>query len=230
MVTETLIDVRRVSKIYRRGSETLHVLQDYDLQVAKGEFLALMGPSGCGKSTLLNLMGALDEPDSGAITFAGEDILDLTDSERSAWRARNVGFIFQAYNLVPVLTAFQNVMLPLLLTPLSRARRKEQAQLALNIVGMGDRMSHYPNQLSGGQEQRVAIARAIATDPRVLLADEPTGDLDATNAAAVLDILQSLNKQNGLTIIMVTHDPSAATRAHRTVHLDKVSVPGAVAR
>ena len=230
MVTETLIDVRRVSKIYRRGSETLHVLQDYDLQVAKGEFLALMGPSGCGKSTLLNLMGVLDEPESGAITFAGEDILDLTDSERSAWRARNVGFIFQAYNLVPVLTAFQNVMLPLLLTPLSRARRKEQAQLALNIVGMGDRMSHYPNQLSGGQEQRVAIARAIATDPRVLLADEPTGDLDATNAAAVLDILQSLNKQNGLTIIMVTHDPSAATRAHRTVHLDKVSVPGAVAR
>lgn len=230
MVTETLIDVRRVSKIYRRGSETLHVLKDYDLQVAKGEFLALMGPSGCGKSTLLNLMGALDEPDSGAITFAGEDILDLSESERSAWRARNVGFIFQAYNLVPVLTAFQNVMLPLLLTPLSRARRQEQARLALNIVGMADRMSHYPNQLSGGQEQRVAIARAIATDPRVLLADEPTGDLDAANAAAVLDIMQNLNKQNGLTIVMVTHDASAATRAHRTVHLDKVSPPGAVVR
>jgi putative ABC transport system ATP-binding protein len=218
---ESLVSVQKVWKTYRRGSEDLHVLKGFDLEVEKGEFVALMGPSGCGKSTLLHLMGALDEPDTGRVLFAGEDLDELSSAERAGWRARNVGFVFQSYNLVPVLTAFQNVMLPLLLTPLSRKQRKEQARLALEIVSMGDRMSHYPNQLSGGQEQRVSIARAIATDPTLLLADEPTGDLDAANAEAVLEILRRLNQDNGLTIVMVTHDPHAAQRAHRTVHLEK---------
>jgi putative ABC transport system ATP-binding protein len=218
---ESLVSVQKVWKTYRRGSEDLHVLKGFDLEVEKGEFVALMGPSGCGKSTLLHLMGALDEPDTGRVLFAGEDLDELSPAERAGWRARNVGFVFQSYNLVPVLTAFQNVMLPLLLTPLSRKQRKEQARLALEIVSMGDRMSHYPNQLSGGQEQRVSIARAIATDPTLLLADEPTGDLDAANAEAVLEILRRLNQDNGLTIVMVTHDPHAAERAHRTIHLEK---------
>jgi putative ABC transport system ATP-binding protein len=221
-----LFQLQGVDRIYTRGSEELHVLNGLDLEVRQGEFVALMGPSGCGKSTILNLMGAIDRPDSGKVLFEGQDLGELSEAERAAWRARNVGFIFQAYNLMPVLTALQNVMLPLQLAPISRRRRREQAELALRIVGLEDRMHHHPNQLSGGQEQRVAIARAIATDPRALLADEPTGDLDAVNAAAILDLLQRLNRDNGQTIVMVTHDPAAAGRAHRIIHLDKGAVVG----
>lgn len=217
-----------VDKIYKRGGEELHVLSGLDMEVRAGEFLALMGPSGCGKSTILNLAGGLDVPDAGSVSFNGQDIGDLSESARAAWRARNVGFIFQAYNLIPVLTARQNVTLPLLLTPLSGARRKEQAAKALHLVGLGDRMEHYPNQLSGGQEQRVAIARAIATDPSLLLADEPTGDLDAASAESVLKLLRGLCRDMGKTIVMVTHDPMAAGQADRTLKLDKgVLVHGA---
>jgi putative ABC transport system ATP-binding protein len=216
-----LIRLRSVDRIYTRGSEELHVLNGLDMEVREGEFVALMGPSGCGKSTILNLIGALDRPDAGEILFAGEDLGKLSESERAEWRSRSIGFIFQSYNLIPVLTALQNVMLPLLLQPIGRKRRREQAELALKVVGIADRMHHYPNQLSGGQEQRVAIARAIATDPKVLLADEPTGDLDRTNAEAILDLLKKLNKENGQTIVMVTHDPHAAERADRQLHLDK---------
>lgn len=221
MSNEPLIRFEGVDKIYRRGGEELHVLSGLNLEVRKGEFLALMGPSGCGKSTILNLAGGLDVPDAGTVSFAGEDIGAMSEGQRAGWRSRNVGFIFQAYNLIPVLTARQNVMLPLLLTPLSGKRRKEQAELALKIVGLSDRTEHYPNQLSGGQEQRVAIARALATDPKLLLADEPTGDLDATNAEAILALLKRLNKENGQTIVMVTHDPKAAEQADRTLKLDK---------
>ncbi len=221
MSDNALLRFQGVDKIYKRGDEELHVLAGLDMAVNAGEFLALMGPSGCGKSTILNLAGGLDTPDAGTVTFGGEDIGALSDAGRAGWRSRNVGFIFQAYNLIPVLTARQNVALPLLLTPLGSKARKEQAERALRIVGLGDRMEHYPNQLSGGQEQRVAIARALATDPRLLLADEPTGDLDATSAKDILDLLQRLNRENGKTIVMVTHDPAAAERAHRTLKLDK---------
>ncbi len=221
MTQETLIRLSGVDRIYRRGSEELHVLNGLDLDVPRGEFLALMGPSGSGKSTILNLVGGLDRPDAGRVVFDGDDLGDLDDAELASWRARNIGFIFQTYNLIPVLTAIQNVELPLLLAPLSRKQRREQATLALDIVGLSDRVRHYPNQLSGGQEQRVAIARAIATDPKVLLADEPTGDLDETNAESILDLLGRLNRENGQTIVMVTHDPGAARRAHRTMTLTK---------
>jgi putative ABC transport system ATP-binding protein len=221
MAENALLRFHGVDKIYRRGGEELHVLAGLDLTVGEGEFLALMGPSGCGKSTILNLAGGLDTPDAGTVTFGHDELGALSDSERAAWRSRNVGFIFQAYNLIPVLTARQNVALPLLLTPLNGRARKEQAERALRIVGLGDRMEHFPSQLSGGQEQRVAIARALATDPRLLLADEPTGDLDANSAKDILDLLQRLNRENGKTIVMVTHDPVAAERAHRTLKLDK---------
>lgn len=221
MSSENLVHFEGVDKIYRRGGEELHVLSGLNLDVRRGEFLALMGPSGCGKSTILNLAGGLDVPDSGVVSFNGEDIGAMSESSRAAWRARNVGFIFQAYNLIPVLTARQNVSLPLLLTPLSSAQRKVQAAKALQLVGLEDRSEHYPNQLSGGQEQRVAIARAIATDPAMLLADEPTGDLDAASAEAVLKLLKGLCREMGKTIVMVTHDPKAAEQADRTLKLDK---------
>lgn len=221
MADEPMIHMRGVDRIYRKGGAELRVLQDLDFNVEKGEFVALMGPSGSGKSTILNLAGGLDRPDGGDIRFDGEHLGDLSEGELAAWRARNIGFIFQAYNLIPVLTAQQNVELPLLLTPLGRGKRKAQAQLALEVAGIGHRASHFPKQLSGGEEQRVSVARAIATDPKVLLADEPTGDLDAENAASILDLLCRLNQENGQTIVMVTHDPKAAERAHRVMYLQK---------
>lgn len=221
MADQPLIHLRGVDKIYRRGNEQLRVLDSLDLEVQKGEFVALMGPSGSGKSTILNLVGGLDQPDQGQVLFDGEDLAQLGEADRASWRARHVGFIFQTFNLIPVLNAVQNVELPLLLTPLKKGRRREQARTALEIVGLKDRMRHYPKQLSGGEEQRVAIARAIATDPSVLVADEPTGDLDVANAASILDLMQQLNEKNGQTILMVTHDPKAAERAHRTLRLEK---------
>ena len=216
-----LVEVREVSKVYRRDSVAVPVLEKLDLTIAPGEFLALMGPSGSGKSTLLNLLAGLDTPSSGTIHVAGEDISRLRPKQLAAWRARHIGFIFQLYNLIPVLTALQNVELPLLLTPLSRKERREQAQRALRIVGLEERMHHFPRQLSGGQEQRVGIARAIATDPTLILADEPTGDLDARAAAEILDLLDRLNAEFHKTIVMVTHDPNAAQHAGRTLHLEK---------
>ena len=221
MAEEPMIRMRSVDRTYRKGGAELRVLQDLDFNVDKGEFVALMGPSGSGKSTILNLAGGLDRPDGGEIHFEGEHLDDLSEGALAAWRARNIGFIFQAYNLIPVLTAQQNVELPLLLTPLGRGKRKEQSRLALEVAGIGHRASHFPKQLSGGEEQRVSVARAIATDPKVLLADEPTGDLDAENAASILDLLCRLNEENGQTIVMVTHDPKAAERAHRVMHLQK---------
>jgi putative ABC transport system ATP-binding protein len=215
------IRVRGVSKVYTRGAETVHVLDGLSLEVPKKEFLALMGPSGSGKTTLLNLMGGLDRPDSGSIEVDHEDISTISDRELAAWRSVHVGFIFQLYNLIPVLTAYQNVELPLLLTKLKKSERREHVETALEVVGLKDRMHHRPNQLSGGQEQRVAIARAIVADPTLLLADEPTGDLDATNAEQILELLATLNRSHEKTIIMVTHDPRAAAAAHRLVHLDK---------
>lgn len=220
-MAETLVDIRNLGMTYTRGSEAVKVLSGLSLAIGEGEWLALMGPSGSGKSTLLNLIGGLDRPTEGEILVKGADIGDLDDADLADWRADNVGFIFQAYNLVPVLTAAQNVELPLLLQPLSRTQRKEQVKNALALVGLTDRADHYPNQLSGGQEQRVAIARAIVTDPTLILADEPTGDLDATNAKAILDLMDALNKRHGKTIVMVTHDPSAAARAGRLVQLEK---------
>ena len=216
-----LVQVQQVSKIYRRDSVAVPVLENLDVTIAEGEFLALMGPSGSGKSTLLNLLAGLDVPTAGTITVAGEDISHLRPRQLAAWRARHVGFIFQLYNLIPVLTALQNVELPLLLTPLNRKQRREQAQRALRIVGLEERMNHFPRQLSGGQEQRVGIARAIATDPTLSLADEPTGELDARSAAEILDLLERLNAEFQKTIVMVTHDPQAAKRAGRTLHLEK---------
>jgi len=218
---ETLVRVRGVHKTFSRGGEKIDVLQGLDLEVGKGEFLALMGPSGSGKSTLLNLIGGLDRPSSGAIEVGGQHIDELSDAKLTAWRARHVGFVFQLYNLLPALSAERNVELPLLLTPLSRARRRQQVATALALVGLADRARHYPRQLSGGQEQRVGIARAIVTDPTLLLADEPTGDLDRKSGDEILDLLQALNREHGKTIVMVTHDPHAAERATRIVHLDK---------
>ncbi len=220
-MADALVDVRNLGMTYTRGTEAVKVLSGLSLTIREGEWLALMGPSGSGKSTLLNLIGGLDRPTEGEILVKGADIGDLDDADLADWRADNVGFIFQAYNLIPVLTAAQNIELPLLLQPLSRAQRKEQVRNALTLVGLTDRADHYPNQLSGGQEQRVAIARALVTDPTLLLADEPTGDLDATNAKAILDLMDALNKQHGKTIVMVTHDPGAAARAGRLVQLDK---------
>ena len=218
---ETLVRVRDLHKVYYRGSEQIDVLQGVTLDIPAGDFLALMGPSGSGKTTLLNLMGGLDTPTKGAIEVGGDRIDKLSGGRLSAWRARHIGFVFQMYNLLPVLTAARNVELPLLLTKLSSAERKKRVQTALNVVGLGDRASHYPRQLSGGQEQRVGIARAIVTDPTLLLCDEPTGDLDRKSGDEVLNLLQTLNREHGKTIVMVTHDPHAAERARRTLHLEK---------
>ncbi len=217
----TLVEVADVHKVFRRGEERIEVLNGLSLAVRQGEFLALMGPSGSGKSTLLNLIGGLDRPTKGSIEVAGEEIHSMPDGRLARWRARHVGFIFQLYNLLPVLTAERNVELPLLLTKLSRGERRKHVATALSVVGLADRAKHYPRQLSGGQEQRVGIARAIVTDPTLLLCDEPTGDLDRKSGDEILDLLQALNREHGKTIIMVTHDPHAAARAGRTVHLDK---------
>jgi putative ABC transport system ATP-binding protein len=219
--SDSLIRVRNLNKIYRRGGETIEVLQGLDLDVDKGEFVAFMGPSGSGKTTLLNLLGGLDTPTAGAVTVDGDEITHMSGRHLAAWRARHVGFIFQMYNLIPVLTAFQNVELPLLLTKLKKAKRRQHVETALGLVGLADRMTHYPRQLSGGQEQRVAIARAIVTDPTFLLCDEPTGDLDRKSAEEILDLLTELESEHGKTILMVTHDPLAAERADMTLHLDK---------
>ena len=216
-----VVDARDVTKTYRRDDFLIKVLSGIQLQVAEGDFIALMGPSGSGKSTLLNLLAGIDRPSSGSIVVAGQDIATLSESDLAGWRHRHIGFIFQFYNLIPVLNAFENVELPLTLTRLPKARRRLKAETALQVVGLGDRMSHYPRQLSGGQEQRVAIARAIVTDPTLLLADEPTGDLDAKSAEDVMNLLVQLNEEFGKTIVMVTHDPKAAGRAHRMIHLDK---------
>jgi len=218
---EALVKVRDVHKVFFRGSERIDVLQGLDLDIPKGDFLALMGPSGSGKSTLLNLIGGLDSPTQGTIEVGGQAIEKMSGGRLSAWRARHVGFVFQLYNLIPVLTAERNVELPLLLTRLTRKQRKGHVATALGVVGLADRARHFPRQLSGGQEQRVGIARAIVTDPTLLLCDEPTGDLDRRAGDEILDLLQALNREHGKTIVMVTHDPHAAARATRVLHLDK---------
>jgi putative ABC transport system ATP-binding protein len=216
-----LIELRNVTKKYTRDKIDVPVLDNVSMTVDEGDFLALMGPSGSGKSTLLNLLAGIDQPTNGSIKIAGTEIAGLSERALASWRARNIGFIFQLYNLIPVLTAFENVELPLLLTSLSKKERREHVMTALDIVGLSDRAKHYPRQLSGGQEQRVAIARAIVTDPTVLLADEPTGDLDAKSGQEILALLQGLNGQYKKTIIMVTHDPHAAERATHVYHLEK---------
>src|SRR5438270_1874448 len=217
----SLIRVRGLDKTYQRGGGEIHVLQRLNLDVDKGDFVAFMGPSGSGKTTLLNLLGGLDVPTGGSITVAGDEITHMSSSRLTAWRARHVGFVFQMYNLIPVLTAFQNVELPLLLTKLSKAQRRKHVETALDVVGLRDRMHHFPRQLSGGQEQRVGIARAIVADPTFLLCDEPTGDLDRKSADEILDLLQTLTTEHKKTVLMVTHDPLAAQRARRVLHLDK---------
>jgi len=216
-----LVAIRRLTKFYVRGEQVIPVLVDINLDIARGEYIALMGPSGSGKSTLLNLIAGIDKPSSGEILVAGVDIARLGESELAAWRAAHVGFIFQFYNLMPVLSAFDNVELPLLLTPLSRRERRERVDIALALVGLSDRKEHYPNELSGGQQQRVAIARALISDPTLIVADEPTGDLDRTTAEEILGLLERLNRELGKTIVMVTHDPKAAEKAHRVVQLEK---------
>ena len=218
---DALVKVNGVHKYFTRGSERIDVLKGVDLEIPKGDFLALMGPSGSGKTSLLNLMGGLDQPSAGTIEVGGTNIAALSGGMLSKWRANNIGFVFQLYNLLPVLTAERNVDLPLLLTKLSKAERQKRVELALKVVGLADRAKHYPRQLSGGQEQRVGIARAIVTDPTLLLADEPTGDLDRKAGDEILDLLQALNRDHGKTIVMVTHDPRAAERAKRTLHLEK---------
>jgi putative ABC transport system ATP-binding protein len=218
---EVLVKVSGVDKVFKRGSEEIHVLGGLDLEIPTGEFLALMGPSGSGKSTLLNLVGGLDRPSEGAVEVGGKRIDQLSDRKLAAWRARHVGLVFQFYNLMPVLSAQKNVELPLLLTRLSAAERKKRAAIALDIVGLSHRAGHYPRQLSGGEQQRTGIARAIVTDPTLLLCDEPTGDLDRKAGDEILDLLQALNREQGKTIIMVTHDVHAAARATRTLHLNK---------
>jgi len=217
----TMVEVDRVRKVYRRDSLEITVLDGIDLSVPEGEFVALMGPSGSGKTTLLNLIAGIDRPTSGRVVVAGTDVSQLSESDLARWRSRNVGFIFQFYNLIPVLNALENVELPLLLTSLSKKERRERALTALKVVGLADRAKHYPRQLSGGQEQRVAIARAIVADPRVLVADEPTGDLDAKSAEEILALMEILNRDFKKTIVMVTHDPRAAQRAHVQRHLEK---------
>ena len=217
----TMIDMAGVTKRYARGGQTLTVLDKLSLQVPQGDFVALMGPSGSGKSTILNLVGGLDRADEGRISVAGQEISAMKDGELPGWRSRHIGFVFQAFNLVPVLTALENVMLPLNLQPLSGAERRKQAEFALEVVGLKDRMSHRPRQLSGGQEQRVAIARSIVTDPDLILADEPTGDLDRESANAIMDLLRRLNDEMKKTLVVVTHDAVAADRARRVLHLDK---------
>jgi putative ABC transport system ATP-binding protein len=224
----SLIQVRGLDKTYTRGGEEIHVLQGLNLDVDKGEFVAFMGPSGSGKSTLLNLLGGLDVPSRGSITVDGDEVTHMSAGKLTQWRARHVGFIFQMYNLIPVLTAFQNVELPLLLTSLSKADRRKHVETALSVVGLPDRMHHFPRQLSGGQEQRVAIARAIVADPTFLLCDEPTGDLDRKSADEILNLLTTLCTEYHKTILMVTHDPAASDRAQATLHLNKgVLVEGA---
>ncbi len=216
-----LVRVEHVEKMFHRGSEDIHVLADLSLTVKSGEFLALMGPSGSGKSTLLNLIGGLDSPTNGTVMVAGQRIDQLSGRALADWRARHVGFVFQLYNLLPVLTAERNVELPLLLTHLNRAERKKHVETALTMVGLSHRMNHYPRTMSGGEQQRVGIARGIVTDPTLLLCDEPTGDLDRKAGDEILDLLTALSREHGKTIIMVTHDPHASARAGRTVHLDK---------
>jgi len=216
-----LVEIEHLSKSYVRGGQVLPVLTDITLVIREGDFVAMMGPSGSGKSTLLNLVAGIDKPDAGRLAVAGEDITRLGETELAEWRARTVGFIFQFYNLMPVLTAFENVELPLQLTELSRAERRERVELLLGMVGLTDRMRHYPNELSGGQQQRVAIARALVTDPLLVIADEPTGDLDRQSAADILNLLDRMNSELGKTIVMVTHDPRAAGAAHHLIYLDK---------
>jgi putative ABC transport system ATP-binding protein len=218
---DCLIRVRGIDKSYKRGGEEIHVLQGLNLDVEAGEFVAFMGPSGSGKTTLLNLVGGLDVPSDGTITVAGDEITRMSRRKLTAWRARHVGFVFQSYNLIPVLSAYRNVELPLLLTPLSRPERREHVEASLRVVGLQDRMHHFPRQLSGGQEQRVAIARAIVADPTFLLCDEPTGDLDRKSAGEILEILGLLVSDRKTTILMVTHDPRAAERASALLHLEK---------
>jgi putative ABC transport system ATP-binding protein len=224
-----LVRVKDVHKHFTRGSERIDVLKGVNLEIPKGDFLALMGPSGSGKTTLLNLIGGLDQPTGGAVEVNGVPVSTLSGSQLSKWRAQNIGFVFQLYNLLPVLTAEKNVELPLLLTKLGKSERKKRAGIALKVVGLADRAKHYPRQLSGGQEQRVGIARAIVTDPTLLLCDEPTGDLDRKSGDEILDLLQALNREHGKTIIMVTHDPHAADRATQVLHLEKGTLMEAVA-
>lgn len=219
--TPVIVEIRNLYKSYRRGSQIIPVLTDISLDIAEGEFIALMGPSGSGKTTLLNLIAGIDKADSGSIRVGGIEITELSENELALWRASHVGFIFQFYNLIPVLTAFENVELPLLITGLTKRERRAHAETALGVVNLTDRMNHYPGQLSGGQQQRVAIARAIVTDPRILVADEPTGDLDRVSAREVLQLMERLVHELGKTIIMVTHDPRAAKMAHVIKHLDK---------
>jgi putative ABC transport system ATP-binding protein len=216
-----LVEIRQLFKSYRRGSQAIPVLEDITFDIAEGEFLALMGPSGSGKSTLLNLIAGIDQADAGTIRVAGTEVTAMSEQELTLWRAASVGFIFQFYNLIPVLNAFENVELPLLLTGLSRRQRQEHVATALAVVNLTDRMDHYPSQLSGGEQQRVAIARAVVTDPDILVADEPTGDLDRTSAGEVLDLMDRLVRESGKTVIMVTHDPRAAEKAHVVRHLEK---------
>ena len=220
-MSQTLVTIKDLHKVFQRGGERIDVLQGVNLEIPSGDFLALMGPSGSGKTTLLNLMGGLDTPSGGSITVGGDRIDSMSGGKLSAWRARHIGFVFQLYNLLPVLTAARNVELPLLLTKLSKAERRKRVEVALSVVGLGERMNHYPRQLSGGQEQRVGIARAIVTDPTLLLCDEPTGDLDRKSGDEILELLRTLNREHGKTIVMVTHDPHAAACAKRTLHLEK---------
>src|ERR1700759_2137338 len=219
--SSSLIKVRGLNKTYRRGGEQIQVLQGLNLDVDKGDFVAFMGPSGSGKTTLLNLLGGLDVPSAGSVTVDGDEITHMSSGKLTHWRARHVGFIFQMYNLIPVLTAFQNVELPLMLTKLSKTERRKHIEMVLSVVGLGDRMNHYPRQLSGGQEQRVAIARAIVSDPTFLLCDEPTGDLDRKSADEIMELIRRLVKEYGKTVLMVTHDPVVARRADITLHLEK---------
>ena len=229
-MANSLVTVRNLHKVFQRGGQRIDVLQGVNLDIPEGDYLTLMGPSGSGKTTLLNLIGGLDTPTEGSIEVAGDRIDKLSGGKLSAWRARHVGFVFQLYNLLPVLTAARNVELPLLLTKLGKADRMKRVSVALSVVGLAERMHHYPRQLSGGQEQRVGIARAIVTDPTLLLCDEPTGDLDRKAGDEILDLLQALNQEHNKTIVMVTHDPHAANRAKRTLHLEKgVLVTEAVA-
>lgn len=216
-----LISISHLTKTYKRDKQEITVLKDLSIDIEQGDFVALMGPSGSGKTTLLNIIAGIDRPTQGEVMIAGTNIGVLTETELAKWRSRHIGFIFQFYNLIPVLTAFENVELPLMLTPLSKSERRRQVELALSVVGLSDRMDHYPRQLSGGQEQRVAIARAIASDPDIFVADEPTGDLDRVSAEEILTLLERLNKEFGKTIVMVTHDPSAANRARIVHHLEK---------
>jgi putative ABC transport system ATP-binding protein len=221
MRADSIVDIRHLSKSYRRGGQTVPVLEDITLEITAGDFVALMGPSGSGKSTLLNLIAGIDKPDGGVLRVGGIDIADMSEADLADWRAENVGFIFQFYNLMPVLSAFENVELPLLLTNLNAAKRRSHVETALDMVGLTNRMEHFPSELSGGQQQRVAIARAIITDPTILVADEPTGDLDRASAEEILNLMDRLNSELGKTIIMVTHDPNSAKRARTMKHLEK---------